>query len=116
MAIWYPAGVILNVYLNFVHWLESLELSCPSRKYLHLECPGCGIQRGIIALLKGQWIQSLGFYPALVPIILLLIITLIHLRFKFSWGNLVIRYGQVIVVILITGNYIYKIINHKIFV
>ena len=116
MPIWFPAGVILNLYLDLVQWLESVELPCPSRKYLHMECPGCGLQRGMIALLRGEWSQSIGFYPALIPIILLLLFALVHLRLKIPKGNLVIRYGQVIVVILIAGNYIYKIINHKIFV
>jgi len=107
---------LLGIYANFLQWLEGMELPCPSRKFLHIECPGCGLQRSMMALLRGEWVQSWTYYPALVPIILLVVFALVHLRKKFKFGHLAIRYGQVFVVVLIAGNYIYKIINHKIFV
>jgi len=106
----------LQLYFQLVNWLEGLQLACPSRKYLHMECPGCGLQRSMIALMRGEWIHSFSLYPALVPMLLLLGFALLHLKKQFAHGASIIRYGQVVVVILIVGNYIYKIINHQIFV
>jgi len=106
----------MNYYVQLINWLEGLELSCPSRKYFHMQCPGCGLQRSMIALMRGEWLQSFSLYPPLVPMILLVGFALIHLKKQFANGASIIRYGQVFVVILILANYIYKIINHQIFV
>ena len=37
-----------------IDWLEAHMMSCVFIKYLNIECPGCGIQRAFIALLKGE--------------------------------------------------------------
>jgi hypothetical protein len=42
-------------------------LTCFSKQYLGVECPGCGIQRSAISLLRGDLLDSLALYPALIP-------------------------------------------------
>jgi len=100
-------------YQGMVHWLENNMLSCPSKKYLHLECPGCGLQRSMIALFRGDFATSFQLYPATIPLLVLVAFTFMHLRFKFSIGASIIKYLQVSVAIVITVFYIYKIVNHK---
>lgn len=107
--------MLFNNLLFITHWLEQHMLTCPSVKYLHLQCPGCGMQRSFMALLKGNVAESLKFYPALVPILLLLTVLLLHLRFQPTWGKKIILALQVIAVSLITIQYIYKIATHQIF-
>lgn len=34
------------------------------------DCFGCGIQRATLALLKGNLMSSLEFYPALIPLMI----------------------------------------------
>ncbi len=80
-----------------------------------MDCPGCGLQRSFIALLKGELFNSLQLYPALLPILGLILFTLSHFIFKFSFGAKIIIGIQIIVVIIITTHYIYKIFHHQIF-
>jgi hypothetical protein len=99
--------------MQFIEWLEHHMLSCPSKQLFHLECPGCGIQRSFIALLKGDVFTSLQLYPALLPILATLLYTAIHLKFDFFHGARNIKILQLISGLLILSFYIYKIVNHK---
>ena len=108
--------MILSAWQGLVGWLERNMLTCPSKKYLHLECPGCGLQRSVIALLKGDIRASLQLYPATIPLVMLLLITGLHLKYDFPNGALVIKYLQVGVAITVLVFYIYKIVNHKLIV
>ncbi len=49
--------------MSLINWLESNMLPCPYAKYFGFDCFGCGMQRAIIALLKGDWIGSIYLYP-----------------------------------------------------
>ena len=106
----------LLTYNGFMQWLQANMLSCPSKKYLHIECPGCGFQRSCIALLNGDIQNSLQLYPAAIPLLCLFVFTLLHLRYRFSYGGAVIKYLQAGAAIVILVFYIYKILNHKIIV
>jgi hypothetical protein len=104
----------LVTYNNVIQWLEKHMLFCPSKRFFHIECPGCGFQRSVVALLKGDIKESLMLYPAAIPIILLVFYTILHLRFRFSHGPFVIKTlfaGSALIIVI---NYIYKIINHQI--
>ncbi|WP_428982692.1 DUF2752 domain-containing protein [Pedobacter rhodius] len=52
---------------------------CPFHKFLDLDCPGCGSQRAIHAILNGQIMAALDYNLLLVMSIPLL---LIHLFFR----------------------------------
>lgn len=79
-------------------------------------CPGCGMQRSAIALLKGEVGESLRLYPALIPLLVLIGFTTLHLYAKFTNGGKIIIALQTAVVSIITVHYIYKIVNYQIFV
>jgi len=105
---------ILSFYWDCVHFMENHLLSCPSKKYLHIECPGCGLQRSLLRLMEGRFMDSFRLYPATVPLIAMLIFTLLHLKFKFLYGGMILKYLQFSVATMILVFYIYKIVNHKI--
>jgi hypothetical protein len=96
-----------------VDWMEGNMLTCPSKKWLHVECPGCGLQRSVIALLRGDTHTSLSLYPATIPLLALLGIVALHLRFDFRYGAAVIKYLQLGVATIVLVFYIYKVLNHK---
>lgn len=91
-------------------------LTCPSKKWLHMECPGCGLQRSIIALFRGDVQASLSLYPATIPLLVLLGFSALHLRFDFRYGAVVIKYLQLGVATIVLVFYIYKVLNHKLLV
>lgn len=109
-----PALLFLFNYSNFTQWLQRHMLVCPSKKFLHMECPGCGMQRSLLALMRGDLAASWSLYPATVPILLLTGFTLLHLKYRFSMGAGIIKYSYAVIAIVIAVFYIYKIVNHKI--
>ncbi|WP_251619980.1 DUF2752 domain-containing protein [Odoribacter lunatus] len=50
------------------------QLPCLIKRYLGIECPGCGLQTAILLLLKGEWKAAFVTYPALFGLILFFIL------------------------------------------
>ena len=101
-------------YHDTIQWLKGFMFTCPSKKLLHVECPGCGFQRSFFALLEGDFLTSFQLYPATIPIVALLAFTALHLKYKYSFGALTIKYFFILIAVIILVFYIYKIINQKI--
>lgn len=98
--------------LSLAGWLERNMLPCIYKKYLGVECPGCGMQRALIELLKGNLLESLKVYPALLPTAFLLIYLSLHLIFKFEKGALVLKISFIFTASIIVTSYIIKLIYH----
>ncbi len=107
--------LILTFYSNLIHWLESHLLTCYVKGLTGMDCPGCGLQRSVIALLRGDVASSWHIYPAAMPMLALFGFTFVHIRFQFSWGAMLIKFGYVAVVVLILINYIFKIKNNQLY-
>ena len=71
---------------RFIDWLEKHQATCFYKATLGVECPGCGIQRALIALLRGDVIESIKLYPALIPIIAMMILLLVHVFYNLKHG------------------------------
>jgi hypothetical protein len=93
----------------FLEWLKEHLLTCPSKHLLHFDCPGCGLQRSIIALIEGDLSQSLRLYPATVPLLFTLVFTALHLKFKFRDGASVIKWSFMLTISIVTIFYLYKV-------
>jgi hypothetical protein len=87
-------------------------LPCPIHQFTGYECPGCGMQRAIIELLKGNLWESILAYPALIPLILMFIFLIIHLVKDLQHGAKILKYLFIINAIIISLNYLIKIFNH----
>jgi len=108
---WY----FLAVGLKWTEWLEKYLLPCPSKQLFSFDCPGCGMQRSLIALLNGDIEKSLQLYPATIFMVFLVSFTLLHLKFDYKYGPLIIKWTQIGCAIIILISYIYKVITNKIF-
>ena len=53
---------------------------CPFRFALGCPCPGCGLARSIVALLKGEWRSGLAFH-AFGPLALVVIVLIVGASF-----------------------------------
>jgi len=98
---------------GFVEWLKNHMLTCPSKHFFHFDCPGCGLQRSIIALLEGDLVKSIQLYPATIPILFCLIFTALHLKFKFKFGPEIIIGAFILSSSIIVISYVYKIFTHQ---
>ncbi|MBO0329343.1 DUF2752 domain-containing protein [Muricauda sp. CAU 1631] len=61
-------------------------LPCLNKQLLGLDCPGCGMQRSVDLLIHGEFLAAFQMYPAIYPILVLLVflITSTFLKFKHS--------------------------------
>ncbi|PLX10356.1 MAG: hypothetical protein C0597_16885 [Marinilabiliales bacterium] len=96
---------------KFIHWLESHQQACFYKRFLGVECPGCGMQRSFIELLKGNFIESLKMFPALVPTIILVLYLFLHLIFKYKNGANTLKYLFIFNTSIVVLNYIYKLLT-----
>jgi Protein of unknown function (DUF2752) len=95
--------------LNIISWLDAHQLPCLIKKIFHVECPGCGLQRSFIALLQGNILQSIHFYPALLPLIILISTIIINSKYRISFIEKCIKFGIPSVFAIILLSYIYKL-------
>lgn len=101
-----------ELFLGILQWLEAHQLACPLKYFLHIDCPGCGLQRSFIELLRGNFSASFRFHPATVPLLLFFIFSALHLNYKFKKGNSIVIYSYIFIALIVLSNYFYKIIYH----
>ena len=46
-------------------------LPCMSKKLFGVECLGCGTQRALILLLKGEFVEAFKMYPPIYTLVIL---------------------------------------------
>ena len=95
---------------GFVDWLEKRQLPCFYKSTLGIECPGCGMQRAIIALLRGDFIESFKLYPALIPTMIMLVVLAVHIFHHLKNGARILASLFVFNVVIILISYICKLI------
>lgn len=96
-------------YQHAVRWLQGHMLTCWFRKIFHVDCPGCGFQRSVIDLMKGDLSASFHMYPATGPILLIFIFTAFHLKWNFRYGADILKYSYMFATAVIIISYLYKL-------
>lgn len=76
---------------SIIEWLEANQIPCYFKKTFGFECLGCGLQSSFILLLKGEFYNSFITYPALIPVLFLLVFFVIHLFLKFKKGKYILK-------------------------
>ena len=93
-----------------VEWLEQHQVPCVYKKYLGVDCLGCGGQRSFIALLKGDVAQSIELFPALLPMLLMLTFLVVHLIMKFEHGGTILKYLFMATAGIMVVSYLFKVL------
>ena len=96
-----------------IEWLENHQQACFYKSTFGIECPGCGMQRAFIELLKGNIYQSFVLFPALIPILVMFGFLILHIIFKFKNGARILLYMFIGNTSIIVISYLIKIINLK---
>lgn len=102
-----------SVFLNIASWLEAHQLPCLFKQVTHIDCPGCGIQRSFVLLIKGDLQASFMTYPALIPILLLFTVLILHVILKMRNGAGILKYMYIFCTGIIIVSYIYKLLVTK---
>ncbi|ASW76269.1 hypothetical protein IQ37_16665 [Chryseobacterium piperi] len=88
--------------------IEDFMLPCPSKKFLGIECFGCGTQRAIVLVFEGKFSEAFHMFPAVYT--LLLFLCTVGLNFidrKRNYGNVIIFLAILNSVIMVVS-YFYK--------
>ena len=96
---------------RLANWIESHQQACFYKKFLGVECPGCGMQRSFVELLRGNFAESLALFPALIPTIILIGYLILHLIFKYKNGANILKYLFIINTTIVVLSYIYKLLT-----
>ncbi len=86
-------------------------LPCLNKRLFGLECPGCGMQRAVLHVGKGQFNEAYQLYPAVYTLILLFVFIGINFLYKFRHAykikvSLIILNASIIAI-----SYIFKILT-----
>ncbi|MDR1154714.1 MAG: DUF2752 domain-containing protein [Bacteroidales bacterium] len=95
---------------GLVDWLEKRQAPCFYKSALGVDCPGCGMQRAFIALLRGDFVESLKLYPALIPTIVMLVFLAVHIFYHVKNGARILVSLFLLNVVIIVISYICKLI------
>ncbi len=89
--------------------IEDYMLPCLNKKYLGVECMGCGIQRSVALLFKGEFIAAFKMYPAIYTLLALFAFIAFNSFFKIKYANKIIISLAITNVVIIITSYIIKI-------
>lgn len=95
--------------MGLVDFLEKNMLSC-KWKELGLECTGCGFQRSVIHVLRGEFAEAFTVYPAIFTLILMFVFLGIHLKFNLAKGAQILKWLFVLNLAIIVFHYILKFV------
>lgn len=91
--------------------IEKYMFPCMNKKLFGIDCMGCGTQRALVLLLKGNFQEAFQMFPAIYTTILLLGFIALHFIHKTrNYKNIIIVLAIVNAVIMIVS-YFYRLFN-----
>ncbi|MGE8511202.1 MAG: DUF2752 domain-containing protein [Chryseobacterium culicis] len=88
--------------------IDDFMLTCPSKKFLGVECLGCGAQRAVVLVFEGKFAEAFQMYPAVYTLLIFFIILgLSFIDKKRKYGNILLIMIIINLIIMVIG-YIYK--------
>ena len=91
--------------------MEDLLLPCLNKQIFGLDCYGCGGQRALLMVFRGEFSAAFKMFPAIYPLLILLGFVLVNLFIKIK-ADYIIKISLILItagVILI--NYAIKMFN-----
>ena len=90
---------------------EDYMIPCLSKKFLGVDCFGCGLQRSVVLLFQGEFAHAFQMYPAIYTLIPLFVVFVVNTFFKFKYAGKLISSLAIISIAIIIINFIVKLIN-----
>jgi len=70
--------------------IEDYMLPCMWKKTFNVDCMGCGMQRSVALILKGEFVDAFFMYPAIYTLIIMFLFLILHVKFQFKNGHKII--------------------------
>jgi len=83
---------------------EDYMLPCLNKKLLGIDCMGCGLQRSIVLIFSGNFVEAFNMYPPIYPLLILLLFLIIDFFLN-------IKYSEVIKISLVCITFLTILIN-----
>jgi hypothetical protein len=90
--------------------MENNLLPCLNKQLLGVECPGCGLQRAVLLLFDGDFAGAFYMYPALYPMVLLMVFLVLDQLIKIKYANIISIVLMISTVTFILTNFLYKLL------
>lgn len=88
--------------------MEEFMLPCLNKQLFGLDCLGCGAQRALVMVFRGEFAGAFKMFPAIYPILLLLLFLIANLFFKFK-GDWFVKIGLIVFsAVTMIAAYLYK--------
>ncbi|CAM1340414.1 DUF2752 domain-containing protein [Tenacibaculum amylolyticum] len=65
-----------------MHGAKDYMLPCLNKKLLGVDCPGCGLQRSVVLVSKGEFTEAFYMFPAIYTTFLFIIAIVFHFFLK----------------------------------
>jgi len=88
--------------------IEDYMLPCLNKRFFGIDCLGCGMQRGFIHLIKGEFVAAFNIYPAIYTLVFLAVFLLLNFKFKFKNSRKIIITLAMLNVLIIVISYFIK--------
>jgi Protein of unknown function (DUF2752) len=88
--------------------LEDFMVPCMSKSLFGIDCPGCGTQRALLLVFKGDFINAFFMFPAIYTVILFFIFIGLHFIDKSRNYHVIIRSLAIVNAVIMIVSYIYK--------
>ncbi|WP_282103043.1 DUF2752 domain-containing protein [Maribacter sp. MMG018] len=85
-------------------------LPCFTKQVFDMDCPGCGLQRSLLFLIRGEFVSAFKMYPGIYPMLLLFLFLLINKSVNIKFSNLITNVLMIITAGTIIINYTLKFI------
>ncbi len=88
--------------------MEDYMLSCMWKKTFNVECFGCGIQRAMALILRGEFTAAFYMYPAIYTLIAMFLFLGLHIKYQFKNGHKILLGFFIINISIIVISYFLK--------
>ena len=89
--------------------VEKYMIPCLNKKLFGIECLGCGFQRSLLAVFRGEFLEAFKLYPAIYTLLILSIFIVLNLRFKFNKSKQIIQSLVILNIVIILFSYVLKL-------
>jgi len=87
---------------------EDFMLPCMNKKLFGVECLGCGTQRALLLIAKGDFIEAFKMFPAIYTLLLFFVIVALHTVDKSRNYQFPIKFLAITNALIMVVAYFYK--------